>query len=327
MADVAILPVEQREGVVGLVTLGLDRDQLVLASGGAGLADVVVDDRLAGLIEEVAGRKLSRVDPVALDKEVADTKEVIHHGPIVGLTDRDVGLVLVVLQVGVELAEVLVLQGVVGIDVVQARGQVVIKVRPGDDLVLADGRNPVARGPAQPLVQSPVTIGRDGLVLAPGEHLVGEVSLVREGGVDGVEAGVEEDDHQQPAVGKAGLVKVDQPEGHQGDDQEEDRHEDVVVVGKVEGGDQDQQVDDRGHVENPEGVAAELRGVLGKDADRHGQRQVDQKRPPIRGRHHPVEEGADRRDQEHNQRQTEADRQQGVLLGPGVDVDQGQKAD
>ena len=283
VANVAVLPVKQREGIVGLVAFGLDRNQLVLAGGGAGLADVVVDDRLAGLIEEVARRKLSRVGPVALDKEIADPEEVVHYGPVISLADRNISLVLVVLQAGIELAEVLVLQGVVGIDIVQARGQVVIEVGPRNDLVLADGRNPVARGPAQSLVQPPVTVGRDGLVFAPGEHLVSEVPFIWKGGVDGVETGIEEDDRQQPAVREAGFMKVDQPESHQGDDQEENRHEDVVVIGEVKGSDQDCQVDDRGHVKDPEGVAAELRGVLGENADRHGQRQVDQKRPPVGG--------------------------------------------
>ena len=195
-ADVVILPVEQWEGVLGLVAFGLDRDQLVLAGGGAGLADVVVDDRLTGLIEEAAGRQLAGIGAVALDEEVADAKEVVHHGPVISLADRDVGLVLVVLQVGVELTEVLVLQGIIGIDVVQARGQVVIEGRSRDDLVLTDRRHPVGRSPAQPLVEPAVTVGGDRLVLPPGQHLVGEVPLVGEGGVDGVETGVEQDDCQ-----------------------------------------------------------------------------------------------------------------------------------
>ena len=78
-------------------------------------------------------------------------------------------------------------------------------------------------------------------------------------------------------------MEVDQPEGHQGDDQEEDRHEDVVVVGEVEGGNQDRQVDRRRDVEDPEGVAGEVGRVLGEDADRHCDWQVDQEGPTVGG--------------------------------------------
>lgn len=84
------------------------------------MANIVVDDRLASLVEKVAGREFGGVDAVALHEEVANAEEVVHHGPVVGLADRDVSLVLVILQAGVELTEVLVLQGVIGIDIVQA---------------------------------------------------------------------------------------------------------------------------------------------------------------------------------------------------------------
>ncbi len=150
----------------------------------------------------------------------------------------------------------------------QARGQVVIEVGPVNNLVLTDGRNPVGRRPAEPGIEPAVAIGRDRLVFAPTEHLVGEVPLVGKSGVDGVETGVEQDDCQQPAVREARLVEVNHPERHQGDNQEEHRHEDVVVVGKVEGRNQDGQVDGRGDAEDPEGVTVKAGGVFGEPADR-----------------------------------------------------------
>ncbi len=109
VADVVILPVDQREGVFSLVAQRLDWNQLFFAGSGAGLVDVVVNDRLTGLIQKVAGWQLGSVETVALNKEVANAKEIVHDCPVISLTNRDVGLVLVVLQAGVKLTEILVL--------------------------------------------------------------------------------------------------------------------------------------------------------------------------------------------------------------------------
>ena len=116
-------------------------------SGLIGLTAIIVDNRVRGLIHEVAGRDFRCVLAVTLHEEVLYTKEVVHDAPIIGLADGDVRLVLVVLQAGVELAQVLILQGVIGVNIIKPGRKVIIEVWPKvvgtpaaiDDLVLTDG--------------------------------------------------------------------------------------------------------------------------------------------------------------------------------------------
>ena len=97
------------------------------------------------------------------------------------------------MQVLTELTEVLILQRVVGINIVHASRQVIIIQDVANNVILAERRNPVGRLLTQPLFQAPVTLGGQTLVGAARQHRAGEVPVVREGSVNGVKAGVGQD--------------------------------------------------------------------------------------------------------------------------------------
>ena len=113
MADVGILPIKQRKGIIRPIAISRGWNQLCLIGRVGRLPDVIVDFGFGSSIKEIAAWNFIGVLAVALHEQILDAKEIIQNGSVINLTQRDVGLILSVLQRGAELSQILVLQGVV----------------------------------------------------------------------------------------------------------------------------------------------------------------------------------------------------------------------